>query len=237
MRKSERKLALKALYDVHLERLSADDKGHVKALGELIASLGKETDRGAALMACAYLDDQLGELLKTRFVEDHSLTKALIDTAGGPLGSFSVRIDVAYLLGVIPKSARRDLHLLRRIRNEFAHNPTAITFQDPKLASRAKELEFDVLGLEASPRQKFNRAVMWLLDMIEIHRRRVPRIDECPSPDLSFIKNHMNVADRMVLATIKKARTMVKETASEPAASNGRFSPSLKSTARKRRAT
>jgi hypothetical protein len=88
----ERKLALKALFDVHLERLSADDQTLVKALQGLMASLANETDRGAALMACAYLDKQLAELLKVRFVQVESLTKALIDSPEGPLGSFSVRM-------------------------------------------------------------------------------------------------------------------------------------------------
>jgi hypothetical protein len=43
-RTSERKLALKALFDVHLERLSADDQTHVKALQGLMAWLANETD-------------------------------------------------------------------------------------------------------------------------------------------------------------------------------------------------
>ena len=230
-RKSERKLALKALFDVYLARVSADDEIHVKALQELMVSLAKETDRGAALMACAYLDNQLAELLKVRFVQVESLTKTLIDSPGGPLGSFSVRIDVAYLSGVIPKSAHRDLHLLRKIRNEFAHNPTAITFQDPQLASRAKELEFDVLRPAASPRKKFDRAVMWLLDMIAMHRRNLPRINECPSPNLSFIGSHMKIVDNMVAATIKEAKAMIRKRVA-----HGTPNTSLKGTRRKRHA-
>src|SRR5579859_4992858 len=89
--------------------------------------LTPETDRGCALMAAAYLDDQLSELLLSRFVDDTKLKSELFG-ASQALGSFSSRIDFAYALGMIGPTARKELHIIRKIRNLFGHEPRPISF-------------------------------------------------------------------------------------------------------------
>lgn len=179
-------------------------------------------------MACAYLDAQLTQLLEARLVKKAALTKALFAPTG-PLASFSVRIDLAYLLGFIPSSARRDLHLIRKIRNEFAHNASLISFDDQALAARAKVLKFDHLTTGTTPRLKFNRAIMWLVDMLYEIREHAPRITECPDHYLSFIKDRASVAETMITKTVSKARELIEKAPRRKGTPN----PRLKATHRR----
>jgi hypothetical protein len=78
----------------------------------------------------------------------------------GPLGSFSARIELCYALGLSPKQVRRDLILIRKIRNDFAHQAKTLTFDDPGIADRCAELFYSMLGAPARPRPKFTNAVM-----------------------------------------------------------------------------
>jgi hypothetical protein len=78
------------------------DEPDFDAAAEFRSTLTDETDRGCALMAAAYLDDRLAELLKAYFVDDLPVAKKVLDLER-PLGTFSARIDVAYLLGLPPR--------------------------------------------------------------------------------------------------------------------------------------
>jgi hypothetical protein len=83
-----------------------------------------------------------------------------------PLGTFSARVDLAYLLGLIPRQARRDLHLIRRIRNAFAHTAQRLSFAETPMAARCRELRYVILEKGADPRSLFTNAVFGVAAMI-----------------------------------------------------------------------
>jgi DNA-binding MltR family transcriptional regulator len=131
-------------------------------------SLDQETDRGCALMAAAFLDAELEKLLGRHFVADDTVRKELL-SQNGPLGAFSSRIDLAYALGLIGKQARRDLHLIRKIRNDFAHVAKSLQFSDQPIAQRCEEFYHDeMVGVGASPRARFTRTVLAVLAPIHV---------------------------------------------------------------------
>src|SRR5438105_1519183 len=68
-------------------------------------SLNAETDRGCALMAAAYLDEELQKLFRATFLDDSGVADQLF-SPNGPLGTFSARIDLAYMREVWPNSLR-----------------------------------------------------------------------------------------------------------------------------------
>lgn len=131
------------------------------------ATLTGETDRGCALMATAHLDDRLRELLRCRLVDDRKIAEEALHHSG-PVGTFSSRIDFAYLLGLIPKNARRAMHLMRDIRNKFAHIAGPLTFDDPAIVDQCRHLYFDGVMQNAPAASKFRRAAMALLGVIDI---------------------------------------------------------------------
>ena len=117
------------------------------------ATLDEETDRGCALMAAAFLDTELSSLLKRRFVDDPRPVADLLRSSG-PLGTFSSRIDLAYLLGLIGARVKRDLHLIRKIRNDFAHVHEPLSFESTNIRNRCSELALTPFD-GATPRQQF----------------------------------------------------------------------------------
>ena len=94
------------------------------------AEFQRESDRAAGIVAGAMLDDALLNLLRARLVPSLK-SRSLVDAPNAPLGSFSARIDAAHQLGLISEYLARDLHLIRRIRNEFAHASHRIAFDAP----------------------------------------------------------------------------------------------------------
>jgi DNA-binding MltR family transcriptional regulator len=149
-------------------------------LGEVFEfrkTLSPETDRGCALMAAAYLDAQLEKLLSLHFVDDRVVVEELLGQSK-PLGSFSSRIDMAYVLGFIGPKARRDLHLIRKIRNLFGHDHMPLSFNEPKIASRCEEFSYVIV--EGDSRQKFIRAVMGILALLhfEIDKTQHTRMQQ-----------------------------------------------------------
>ncbi|NLS13847.1 hypothetical protein HGP28_13195 [Vibrio sp. SM6] len=119
-------------------------------------TLTHESDRAAALMSAAYLDEQLKTLLNRKLVDDAKVKERILGTSGA-IDSFSSRIDLAYLLGLIPKNFRDDLELIRRIRNEFAHTAQKMDFETDAIKSRCFLLKsaFGTENMDAH--QKFLR--------------------------------------------------------------------------------
>src|SRR5262249_57189938 len=66
----------------------------------------------------------------------------------GIVGIFSKKIWAAYFLKVIGPEARRDIDLIRNIRNQAAHDMNPISFDStPEIAARCQELQFSVDAL------------------------------------------------------------------------------------------
>ena len=129
-------------------------------------SLNSESDRGCALMAAAYLHTRLESLLRGSFVAHAKLIKSLFD-GDRPLANFSAQIDVAFATGLISKEAHRDLHLVRKIRNEFAHDFRKLLFTSNGIRQRCSELKHYHDDPKSTPRQLLTRAVMVLLAEID----------------------------------------------------------------------
>lgn len=58
----------------------------------------------------------------------------------GPFGPFAVKIDLAFLVGLITEQARRDLVVLKDIRNRFAHDLAITGFDDDSISAKCRNL-------------------------------------------------------------------------------------------------
>jgi hypothetical protein len=101
----------------------------------------RESDRAAAIVSCAILDEGLKALLRKRLVAPEKPNHSLIDGPNPYLDSFSARIDASFQLGLISQYLARDLHLIRKIRNEFAHQPQECTFETSRVGDWVRTLE------------------------------------------------------------------------------------------------
>ena len=92
----------------------------VIAYKEFVKEFGNETDRAAVILGVAKLDALLYQLLSKFLVSCPTSQDDLFDIEK-PLSTFSAKINIAYRLGLINADFSRSLHLIRRIRNDFAH--------------------------------------------------------------------------------------------------------------------
>lgn len=143
------------------------------------SALDSETDRGCALMAASYLDDQLKRLLTAFFVDDPKSVQALFEGTGA-LSSFSSRIEAVYALGLVPRAARRDLDLIRKIRNDFGHTAQPLSFDDGRIASRCAEFHHSTSSAHSSHRSKFTNVVMAVCAIVHV---AIVRTSHRPVPD------------------------------------------------------
>jgi hypothetical protein len=103
----------------------------------IVEELEQQTDRGAAIIGAALVENLLRRALESRMRLGTPLEKrtarGLFGTMG-PLSSFSAKIDLGLLLGLYPEDVRGDLHRIRDVRNQFAHDEAPRDFVYPKIA-------------------------------------------------------------------------------------------------------
>jgi hypothetical protein len=127
------------------------------------STLTVESDRGCALLGVAYIDEALGELLRANFVDDKAANELLDESRA--LGTLSARIIACHCLGLISPGFVRNLHLLRKIRNDFAHE-VEVSFETPAIAARCRELLVDPIRPNQTPRRRFTTNIMMMMGII-----------------------------------------------------------------------
>ncbi len=104
--------------------------------------LRAESDRGRVLISTGYMEEQLKDILLA-FMLNTPQAKELVTSGNAPLGTFSSRIAACYTLGLISEREHHDLTLLRKIRNDFAHDMLT-TFETSSVVDRCKLLHHKV---------------------------------------------------------------------------------------------
>lgn len=98
-----------------------------------------ESDRGAVLVAAAYIDEELADVIRAFLVNDPKIADRLFEYPG-PLSTLSARCDVAYLLGLFGKDFYSDIRTIIKIRNNFAHTKGGATFEREDITDLCKNL-------------------------------------------------------------------------------------------------
>jgi len=124
-------------------------------------------------MAGAFLDSSLEKLIRKNLLDKPKVVKEFL-AYNGAAGTFSSRIDFCFLLGLVPESIQKDLHLIRKIRNEFGHRIEPISFESQEIKSRCDLLQNNNTPTEARPRLKFTNTSMGVLSVVhaEMHKAR-----------------------------------------------------------------
>ena len=117
-----------------LEQLSEESQ-------RLFDVLNSEPDVPAVLVAASFLDQSLASMLSRFFIESRTSDK-LLDPNGGALGTFSSRIDIAYVLGFINKYMYQDLLTIAEIRNLVAHSHLTVDLNSDDIARKVSELKY-----------------------------------------------------------------------------------------------
>jgi hypothetical protein len=103
----------------------------------IVDELEQQTDRGAAIIGAALVENLLRQALQSRMrvatTVEKRTARGLFGTMG-PLNSFSAKIDLGVLLGLYDEAVREDLHRIREVRNQFAHEEEPRDFGYPKIS-------------------------------------------------------------------------------------------------------
>lgn len=117
----------------------AETHPHLSGFMDFLADFNKETERGTALAAAAMLDEQLARIIEAFLIPNNG-SKALIDGFNAPLGTFSARIASSFALGLLSEVEYRECELIRKVRNEFAHQ-IKVSFKSEKVANLCSLLQ------------------------------------------------------------------------------------------------
>jgi hypothetical protein len=91
-----------------------------EALRRSLVELERDSDRAAGIVGAVLVEESLTALLQSRLWRDEGLIHELFRSSG-PLGAFSVKINMGFLMGLYSAAARKELETIKDIRNEFAH--------------------------------------------------------------------------------------------------------------------
>lgn len=117
--------------------MAAADFDHLKPMMDQIES---ESDRAAVVLAASALDNSLLQLLKSYLRPHTGSGEDPFLEGDSPLGTFSARIKAVHRLGLIDDDMASVLNLIRKIRNEFAHEVSAHTLDVSPHRDRVREL-------------------------------------------------------------------------------------------------
>ena len=158
----------------------------------IVDELEQQTDRGAAIIGAAFVESLLRQSLESRLRLQTSLerrtAKGLFGTMG-PLSSFSAKIDLGVLLGLYPEGVRGDLHRLRDVRNQFAHEHEPRDFAHPRISEICAKfwLPHNLFivatgaGSQAFPEDGRGRYILTVKLLVAVLRRAV--VTPHPPPD------------------------------------------------------
>lgn len=135
----------------------------IKDLSVFLKEFQSETDRGAALVGAALIDEKLLNTLDA-FMVKGDVSKSLLNGGFAPLGSFSARIKASFALGLIDMFEFSECEIIRKTRNEFAHRTHGTSFKDEKIENYCNRLQSDLpdgrQAFEGNPRGVFINAVV-----------------------------------------------------------------------------
>jgi Mannitol repressor len=115
----------------------------------ILSVLDNDSERAVAIVVGSMIENRLERALLAKFRRDKKIEERMFQPSG-PLGPFSVKIDLAFLIGMITPEAHKDLLIVKNIRNAFAHNLGIQNFRSQSIADNARNLKMIDTWIEES---------------------------------------------------------------------------------------
>ena len=114
----------------------------------------EESDRGAAILAAANFEEWLRSIILGYFAKlNYKLKSKLFEN--GALSTFSAKIDFGFALGIYDKDTLNELHVIKDIRNEFAHSTKPMGFENASILGMCQKLNKGDASNSDNPRTKY----------------------------------------------------------------------------------
>lgn len=115
------------------------DDLYIEAFDKFIDQFKEESDRAAIILGASKLDYLLYAICNNFLIPNYSRSDDLFD-GDSPLSTFSAKINLCYRLGIIDSQFAKALHLIRKIRNDFAHETSNAKMGSSPHSDRIREL-------------------------------------------------------------------------------------------------
>jgi hypothetical protein len=124
--------------------MDADTEALIKGLkdkfGLDFADVIRDTHSDTAIRVASIVGDTLAVAIKTKLLAEGKPHNERMFGEDGEYGTLEKRIDGAHELGLIDEVARNDAHLMRRVRNRFAHHNDTLHFDSGRVVSLIKRM-------------------------------------------------------------------------------------------------
>ncbi|WP_345295833.1 DUF4145 domain-containing protein [Luteimonas vadosa] len=150
-------------------------------LDTLISEMSTGSARTVAVVGGAWVEEMLAAAIESALHPHKKAWEGLFNKSR-PLSSFSAKIDMARLLGLVTDAIWADLHRIREIRNTFAHDiahktdNSVLSFASPHISDQCLAILCVAKENLQDPRHRFTRACARLtadLDMVRFFGTRV----------------------------------------------------------------
>jgi DNA-binding MltR family transcriptional regulator len=134
----------------------ASDRDEIDNLNRFLALVGKQDERAMVLSLATFLEDTLGRLLLAYF-RDCKATRELVEGFNAPLGTLGSRIKAVWAFGLATEDQFKDMEILRKIRNHFAHNWEGVSLARNDIAAMLGQLSrynFDQTLVDGDAQQR-----------------------------------------------------------------------------------
>jgi hypothetical protein len=101
---------------------------HEKTL-QMILELGQRSQAATVLLLVSQLEDALERRISAPMENLSNTMHESLFQGYGPFASLSAKIDVSYAMGYIDNNQRLDFHVMRKVRNHFAHPKGPVHFE------------------------------------------------------------------------------------------------------------
>lgn len=145
-----------------MKRLT-DNAEAQKRMEILIKEIEVQSDRGVGIVGAAWLEEIITVSIEG-FLQQAPKAWERLFKGNGALATFSAKIDLVRLLGLVSETIRSDLHIIREIRNEFAHqithkaDHTKLGFHSLHIRDKCMAIQCIAHEKHANPRTAFIRA-------------------------------------------------------------------------------
>jgi DNA-binding MltR family transcriptional regulator len=164
-------------------------------------------DRSLVLVTTSKLDELLAVAIvaKCRFMAEKKSFERVF-SGEGPLSRFAHKISVANLLGLLVGDTLHDITILRKIRNDFAHDYTFKNLSTREISNRCKSLKMHIdlaeetLNLAGTAERK---AFLSSAAMITLH---VSIVVQRAASELHILQKYRDELNEHARAAIDKAK-------------------------------
>jgi hypothetical protein len=122
-------------------RKTDDHFGFTPGVRAMIRETKGESDRAMALTMGAVIDSQVHAIVRKRLLSGLHGRSRLFDGPAAPLGTAFARNAFLYEIGAISSALHADLELVRRVRNQFAHEWAINSFSHRRVAGLVDNLQ------------------------------------------------------------------------------------------------